>query len=570
MEESTIPPSTPSYTEENYNITGDLNENGVPQLVIDQRTPSKDDLQKFGTYMQDDTMSEILRINTRMTTRMKDHLLQYDIWVPYNVTEYGDLEFGSTLRRNAVRQRGYQWPNGIVYYWIDDLFDPGSRTRIETAIARYHSYTCIQFRQRFNEPDYLHIVPTEGCYSAVGRQGGRQVVSLGGTCTWNIGTIVHEFMHAIGFQHEQSRSDRDDYVWIYWENVQYGMEFNFQKFDAFATDNLGTSYDYLSVMHYPLTAFSSNGQPTMALLTAGYNPNEIGDRNDFSGNDVYKVNAYYNCLAPTPTCEDLSSGCPSWALGGYCNHPDYQSYMSSNCPLSCGACARAPAPKPTEPSTGCRDAHERCPEWAGKNECVNRSRAWMEANCAVSCGKCVSSPSQPCKDERQECGERARAGECMSEPDFMLAFCRRSCGQCDMNQCRDNEDMCKIWARFDECDKNPAYMHVECQESCNLCGKNFNITPECVDANGNCALWKAEGMCEENAKYMTKMCPASCGICDGDAAPMPGDGGDDEGEGDGDGDRPVTPGVCGGTSSAWSMTSSMGLMLFCWLLGRQF
>lgn len=35
----------------------------------------------------------------------------------------------------------------------------------------------------------------------------------------NIGTPIHELLHAAGMFHEQSRADRDNYVEIIYENV---------------------------------------------------------------------------------------------------------------------------------------------------------------------------------------------------------------------------------------------------------------------------------------------------------------------------------------------------------------
>ena len=55
---------------------------------------------------------------------------------------------------------------------------------------------------------------------------------------------------------------------------------------------MGTSYDYESIMHYDMYAFSKNNKPTIVPKKPGVT---IGQRKGFSDLDVYKINKLYEC-----------------------------------------------------------------------------------------------------------------------------------------------------------------------------------------------------------------------------------------------------------------------------------
>lgn len=68
-------------------------------------------------------------------------------------------------------------------------------------------------------------------------------------------------MHVVGFFHEQSRTDRDEYVEIQWGNIELSNIGQFGKYSTMNSVNL--PYDYDSIMHYDPYAFSRNGRKTI-------------------------------------------------------------------------------------------------------------------------------------------------------------------------------------------------------------------------------------------------------------------------------------------------------------------
>ncbi|KAJ3614417.1 hypothetical protein NHX12_017991 [Muraenolepis orangiensis] len=104
--------------------------------------------------------------------------------------------------------------------------------------------------------------------------------------------IQHEALHALGFHHEQSRSDRDDFVNIITQNILPGRQRNFNKV---ATNNLGTPYDYNSVMHYSRFAFSKRRGVLPTIVPKPDATVAIGGASRMSANDIKRVNLLYQC-----------------------------------------------------------------------------------------------------------------------------------------------------------------------------------------------------------------------------------------------------------------------------------
>lgn len=234
-------------------------------------------------------------------------LIEGDIIVPE-----GFLEARGTYATNL-------WPGGIVPYEFDANVSTNNQALMLAAMGDWEATAQVDFRLRVAESQYVHIRDSSGDQSpsnssSVGMQPSGQTINI---VSWGSNfTIVHELGHALGLWHEQSRTDRNQFIQVNYQNIcqtccnggpcDYNFDIRPSPGGEFGT------YDFDSVMHYGQFDFSRNGLPTITVLP----PNEgwqdlIGQRDHLSAGDVGTMQHLYGgCSLPPPPASVVASEPP--------------------------------------------------------------------------------------------------------------------------------------------------------------------------------------------------------------------------------------------------------------------
>lgn len=177
-----------------------------------------------------------------------------------------------------------------------NTFSPSQISVIKLGMDMIEETGVVKFVERTTESDFIDFFKTQGgpCWSNgpglfLDSEEGSNIIGLSTNC-FLPGIIAHEILHALGFVHEQSRTDRDEHVIINEENiVENGYA---QKaYTKLQTDSLGTPYDFGSIMHYQQRTFrKSKGLKTFDVR--GELPPDIvfiGQRSRLSHGDAQRL-----------------------------------------------------------------------------------------------------------------------------------------------------------------------------------------------------------------------------------------------------------------------------------------
>jgi Astacin (Peptidase family M12A) len=183
----------------------------------------------------------------------------------------------ASTRAFFVSDRSLYWDNGVLPYVFADGFSEDAKQMIKDKVMKdYTDKTSITFKEQAGEADYVKFQITgSNLTHGLGRgDGGELLIELENPP--RIGATIHEIGHALGFQHEQARPDRDQFITVLLDKVDSKMR---DQFNAIGIKSRTRGpYDFSSIMHYPQDAFGAPpGTITMTQKGGAPLPPSTGD-----------------------------------------------------------------------------------------------------------------------------------------------------------------------------------------------------------------------------------------------------------------------------------------------------
>jgi hypothetical protein len=207
---------------------------------------------------------------------------------------YGDIALG--MMDPKAPQEGYAktaplvlWTGNVIPYTISPKLT--NIDRIARVVAYFNQNTPVRFVPWQGQADAIVFEPGDKiCMSYLGKVGGIQPIYLSDGCHDH--EIEHEIMHALGFIHEQSRPDRDQYIKINWNEIEPDA---IAQFDIAPGEITGPvehrRFDYTSIMLYPPTMFAKTHGAKVLESVTGENIDPVQE--GLSREDIDRVYSLY-------------------------------------------------------------------------------------------------------------------------------------------------------------------------------------------------------------------------------------------------------------------------------------